>query len=118
MALPSSFIGEITTLAGGINVAPQNNGGGSGMMSGFVPISLEYVTMANPDIILVIAHNNATNIEGSGLLNQLPAWKNLRAVRQEQVYNLPFDTYGINPTVRLGTAVLDLTAIMYPEHYQ
>lgn len=119
MALPSSFIGEITALAGAINVAPQSSGrGGNGMMNGFVPISLEYVTMANPDIILVITHNNATSIEGSGLLNQLPAWQNLRAVRQGQVYNLPFDTYGINPTVRLGTAVLDLSAIMYPEHYQ
>jgi len=118
MALPGSFIGEITQLAGGINVAPKNAAGGNGMMNGFVPISLEYVTMVNPDMILVITHNNATDIEGSGLLRQLPAWKNLRAVRQEQVYNLPFDTYGINPTVRLGHAVLELSSLMYPERYR
>lgn len=118
MALPKSFIGEMTELAGGINVAPKNAAGGNGMMNGFAPISLEYVTMANPDMILVITHNNATAIEGSDLLSKLPAWNSLQAVKNERVYNLPFDTYGINPTVRLGTAVLELSALIYPELYQ
>lgn len=118
MALPTSFIGEMTELAGGINVAPKNAAGGNGMMNGFAPISLEYVTMANPDMILVITHNNATTIEGSDLLSKLPAWNTLQAVKEQRVYNLPFDTYGINPTVRLGTAVLELSSLIYPELYK
>lgn len=118
MALPNSFIGEITELAGGINIAPKNATGGHGMMNGFAPISLEYITMANPDMILVITHNNATSIEGSDLLSKLPAWNTLQAVKKHRVYNLPFDTYGINPTVRLGSAVLELSMLLYPELYQ
>jgi len=118
MALPASFIGEMVELAGGLNVAPKSAKGGSGMMNGFAPISMEYVTMANPDIILVITHNNATQIEGSDLLGKLPAWNSLQAVRNQRVYNLPFETYGINPTVRLGTAVLELSARLYPERFK
>ncbi len=118
MALPDSFVGEMVELAGGFNVAPKNARSSNGMMNGFAPISMEYVTMANPDVILVITHNNATQIEGSDLLGRLPAWNSLQAVRNKRVYNLPFETYGINPTVRLGTAVLELSALLYPEHYQ
>ncbi|QAR33423.1 ABC transporter substrate-binding protein [Geovibrio thiophilus] len=118
MALPSSFIGEIAEFAGGINIAGEDMKGGTGMYSGFVPVSLEYVTMADPDMIFIISHGNKAAPAADGQLMKQPAWSALRAVKSGKVISLPFDTYGINPTVRLGEAVLELSSLIYPEKYK
>ncbi|HAL86725.1 MAG TPA: hypothetical protein DCM31_07615 [Deferribacteraceae bacterium] len=118
MALPASFIGEIAELAGGMNIAGRDMKGGTGMYSGFVPVSLEYVTMADPDMIFIISHGNKSTPAADSQLKKQPAWSALRAVREGKVISLPFDTYGINPTVRLGEAVLELSSLMYPELYK
>lgn len=118
MALPASFIGEIAELAGGINIAGKDMKGGTGMYSGFVPVSLEYVTMADPDMIFIISHANMGMPSEDSQLTKHPAWSTLRAVKNRKVVSLPFDTYGINPTVRLGEAVLELSAPIYPEKYK
>lgn len=118
MALPASFIGEILELAGGINIVSKDTKGGTGMTSGFAPLSLEYVTMANPDMIFIISHGNDTMPKHDDQLLKHPAWSSLKAVREKRVMSLPFDTYGINPTVRLGEAVLELSRLIYAEKYE
>jgi len=116
MALPSSTIGQMVELAGGINIAAGHKSKGLGMMNrGFAPVSLEHVLMKDPDIVFIITHGDEVSPSADRSLIKHPAWKALRAVQNDKVIKLPFDTYGINPTVRTGDAVKELYSIMYEE---
>jgi len=63
----------------------------------------------------IITHGDEVSPSADRSLIKHPAWKALRAVQNDKVIKLPFDTYGINPTVRTGDAVKELYSIMYEE---
>lgn len=117
MALPASFVGKILEMAKGINIAQSGSKGGRGMFSGFAPVSLETVMMEDPAMIFIISHENKISSTADNMLLKQPAWKALTAVQNGKVIKLPFETYGINPTIRLGSAVLELAKQMYPEKF-
>ncbi len=114
MALPDSFIGQLLESAGGLNIAlPAENKSKNAMFKGFVPVSLEYALVKDPDIIFVITHEGGISPVADNTLLLHPAWKGLRAVQAGNVIKLPFATFGINPTVRTGDAVEELAKLMY-----
>ncbi|HCC68802.1 MAG TPA: ABC transporter substrate-binding protein, partial [Nitrospiraceae bacterium] len=43
------------------------------------------------------------------------AWKGLRTVREEKVYQLPYHLFGVNPAVRVTDAIEHLVELLYPE---
>jgi len=118
MALSDSVIGQIVELAGGENIAAGQKSKSHGMARGFIPVSLEYAVMKDPDYVLVITHQDIISPAADKSLMKHPAWKSLKAVQEGRVIMLPFATYGINPTVRLAQAVTDLHKIIYSEQVQ
>ncbi|MCD8553500.1 ABC transporter substrate-binding protein [Seleniivibrio sp.] len=124
MALPDSYAGMMLDMAGGDNIAAgtkaDKNGpmAGSAMSRGFAPVSLENIAMQNPDYIFLINHDNKTQAKNDSSLTKHPAWSGLSAVKNGRVVSLPFETYGNNPTVRTGDAVLRLAKMMYPEQFK
>jgi iron complex transport system substrate-binding protein len=115
MALPESVIGQIVMLAGGENIAAGQKSSTGGVSRGFLPVSLEYAIMKDPDYVFMITHQDIVSPSADKSLLKHPAWKALRAVQENRVVKLPFETYGINPTVRFGDAVEQLHKIMYAE---
>ncbi|ADD67601.1 periplasmic binding protein [Denitrovibrio acetiphilus DSM 12809] len=114
MAMPDSFVGQMLELAGGINIAKDSKEKSKGgMFKGFVPVSLEYTLIQDPDIIFIITHEDLMTPSEDKSLLQHPAWQSLRAVQQGHTIKLPFATYGVNPTVRTGEAVAELSELMY-----
>jgi len=115
MALPESMIGQIVHMAGGDNVAAGKKSKSMGMSRGFIPVSLEYAVMKDPDFIFIITHQDIISPAADKSLLKHPAWKSMRAVREGRTVMLPFATYGINPTVRIAEAVSQLHNIMYAD---
>jgi iron complex transport system substrate-binding protein len=114
MALPDSFVGQMLELAGGINIAADTTEKSKGgMFRGFVPVSLEYALVQDPDLIFIIAHGDAVSPAADSSLTQHPAWKSLRAVQSGNTIKLPFATYGVIPTIRTGDAVEELAGLIY-----
>lgn len=117
MALSDSYVGQMVTLAGGKNIADgSTDKSRGGMFTGFVPVNLEFVMLHDPDIIFIITHEDNISPVADRSLMQHPAWQHLRAVKEEKAVKLPFATYGVNPTVRTGDAVYELSRLIYPEH--
>jgi iron complex transport system substrate-binding protein len=115
MALPSSFAGNLLSMLGAVNIADTQSPG-SGKMT-FVPLSLEYVAKANPDVILLITHgaDERVNDKFQKELAAHPAWKNMQAVKNQRVHKLPYALFAVNPGTQVGMAVELLVKLLYPE---
>lgn len=115
MALPSSFVGNVVDMLGGINIAS----GASPLlgMTQFSPFSMEYLLAKDPDLILLITHGDYDKASKKYIreLSRHPAWKGLRAVREKRLHLLPFELFGVNPAVRVADAVEHIARLMYPE---
>ncbi len=120
MVMPNSYTGMMLSAAGGRNITEgiKQTDEKNKMSAGFLPLNLEYVTAGDPDIIMLINHSNKETAAAGSVLSSSPAWSALRAVKNGKVYNLKFETYGINPTVRTGEAVAELSQMIYPELYK
>ncbi len=78
-----SFLNEIISLAGGVNITGNYAG-----PNGWLPVSPEFVVSRNPDIILVpyySANGQKTAIKS---FEDYPAFKNLQAVKDGHVYSI------------------------------
>ncbi len=115
MALPTSFVGNIVDMLGGINIAS----GASPLlgMTQFSPFSMEYLLAKDPDVIFVITHGDYDKASKKFIreLEGHPAWKGLRAAREKRLHLLPFELFGVNPAVRAADAVEHIARLMYPE---
>lgn len=115
MALPSSFVGNVVDMLGGINIAS----GASPLlgMTQFSPFSMEYLLAKDPDLILLITHGDYDKASKKYIreLSRHPAWKGLRAIREKRLHLLPFELFGVNPSVRVADAVEYIARLMYPE---
>jgi iron complex transport system substrate-binding protein len=81
--LSNSWGGSIVKRAG----ARLITGGVSHDDSGFVRISDEKILTANPDVIIAIPHANSDDIPAvKRFLQDNPAWKDSRAVKNERLY--------------------------------
>jgi iron complex transport system substrate-binding protein len=83
------------------------------------PYSLERLVLSDPDLILITTMGRINKIErrlGADVETN-PAWSNLRAVRDRQVYFLPYHLFTLNPGINYDRAVAYLAKIAYPEVY-
>ncbi len=76
-----SFLNEIISLAGGVNITGNYAG-----PNGWLPVSPEFVVSQNPDIILVPYYSPNGQKAAIKLFENYPAFKNLRAVEDGHVY--------------------------------
>ena len=115
MATPSSFAGDLLQRLGANNIADGQDALSAKMR--YAPLSMEYVTKANPDVILLITHSSDEKV-GEKFRNELavhPAWQGLKAVKENRVHQLPYHLFAINPGTRVGEALEVLSALLYPE---
>ncbi len=76
-----SFLNEIISLAGGVNIAGNYAG-----PNGWLPVSPEFVVSQDPDIILVPYYTPNGGKAAVKAFSEYPAFKNLRAVKEGHVY--------------------------------
>ncbi|WP_040292941.1 ABC transporter substrate-binding protein [Acetonema longum] len=115
MATSNSFAGDLLRRLGAHNMADSKAGLSAKMSS--VPLSLEYVSKSNPDVILLITHSSDTKV-GEKFRAELaghPAWQGLKAVSNNRVHQLPYHLFAVNPGTRVGEAVAVLERLVYPE---
>ncbi|MEO0230247.1 MAG: ABC transporter substrate-binding protein [candidate division WOR-3 bacterium] len=118
MALPNSFVGNIVEMLGADNIAkdvkPLNT------LPQYAPLSLEFVLSKDPDVVLVITHGYDDKVKDK-LKREImdhPAWKGMRAVKEGRIYILPYELFGINPSVRVADAIEYIARLLYPEVFK
>ena len=107
MATKYSFSGNMLNSVGGTNIADFDN-----TLKGlYVPLSMEYITQQNPEVIMVITMGEDT----SGIMDKFKkelqtnmVWKDVSAVQNGRVYQLPPSLFTVNP----GTQIADAAIIM------
>ena len=97
---PGSFIDELVTLAGGVNVAAATG-------QAWPQVSPEWVLARNPQVIVLTLHNKAEVLAR-------PGWNVTEAVRAGRVFEVVPD-----PLVRTGPRLVDgleaLARLLHPE---
>lgn len=105
---------EVLDILNIINVAECQKNGGGGMSS----VSLEQVLKWNPDIIL------SWGAGRGGAYDKIlsdPDWKNIKAVQNQQVYeipNAPFNWFDRPPSISRFLGLKWVTAVVYPDYYK
>lgn len=114
MATANSFAGDLVKRLGGINVTDEQI---TASQLRYVPLSMEFVARANPDVILLITHSTDEKVVGklrSDLIKH-PAWQGVKAVRNNRVEQLPYALFAINPGTQVGEALVILEKLLYPD---
>ena len=96
------------------NVAECPNNGGGGMSN----VSLEQVLSWNPDVILSWGADRGG---GYNIILSSPDWKNINAVKNGTVYeipNYPFNWFDRPPSISRFLGLKWLTATLYPDYYK
>lgn len=120
MALSNTFVGGLGKMLGAENIADSASSGDKNMtngMPGYVPVNLEYVVQANPDMIFLVTMASAEKVSSKFRQEfvEQPAWKSVKAVNEGQVFQLDYGLFAVNPTVRVPQAVEQLGKLLYPE---
>ncbi|EGO64523.1 ABC transporter substrate-binding protein [Acetonema longum] len=117
MILSGTFTGDLMKRLGGDNVADQAEKSGPMAGSGYVPLSLEFVSKANPEVILFITHSADDKVEAKfrAELAAHPAWKGMKAVKENRVHKLPYHLFAINPGTRMAEATDVLAGLLYAD---
>lgn len=114
MALPNSFVGNIVDMLGADNIAkelkPLNT------LPQYAALSPEFVLSKDPDAVLVITHGYGDKVKEK-LKREImdhPAWKGMRAVKEDRIYILPYELFGVNPSIRVADAIEHIARLLYP----
>ena len=107
MSTAKSFAGDLLRRLGGNNVAAE---AGKDKDSSYLPLSMEYLTKQNPDVIMVI-----TMGDGAAVMQKLrqdmkanAVWNEISAVQNGRVYQLPSNLFTVNP----GTHIIEAMQLM------
>lgn len=111
MATSASFAGDLLQRLGGENIADSTDR--TGQAQGFVPLSMEYIAKADPEVIFLITHS--MNGAMGDQFAQDPVWKDIRAVKNQRVYLLPSPLFAVNPGTRIGEALEVMADSLYAE---
>lgn len=113
IATEKSYVGNLVELAGGHNVYTDYEGDESGVVS----INPEDMLLKNPDKIFIFAHYNEEEafaaMEEDLATNS--TWQYYDAVKNDQVYFLSSDLFGMSATMKWTDAVEYLRPIFYGE---
>lgn len=110
VATEKSYIGNLVSLAGGVNVAEDAK-------VEFLASNTEYLQKSNPDIILRAAHGMPDEVikmfDEEFKKNDI--WKHFDAVKNGQVYDLPEELFGTTANLSAAEALRTLLPMLYPE---
>jgi iron complex transport system substrate-binding protein len=115
--LDGSIAGNVANILKLNNIAADNVPAGESADA--LPFSMEKLVERDPDCIFIAftgdLANNGKRLHETVQMN--PAWSELRAVRDKQVFFLPMELFLLNPGIRYDEAVLYLAKLAYPEIY-
>jgi iron complex transport system substrate-binding protein len=103
-------------LTGGVNVAKTDILQGKGMTG----VSLEQIYRWNPDLILVWS-GNFDGMDSYREIRSSTAWQNLKAVKQNAVYQVPWRPFGWidrPPGINRIIGAVWLANLLYPDLFQ
>lgn len=103
-ALDNSLYGDILKAAGGNNIAAKFPA--MEKYPTYAALSAEKIVEGNPQIIMLITHADAEQVKAGfeQQMNQDAAWKNLDAVKNNQIIILPADLFD-NPGTQIVEAL-------------
>ncbi len=109
---PSSFIGELITLAGGENVFDD-------VEIAYPQVSEEILIQRNPDVILLPRSKKGRSdpAEVTRKLGEQPGWKQMKAVKNKRVYLIEEDFIS-RPGPRVVLGLQKVAQVLYPEAFQ
>lgn len=111
IATSNSYTGNLVEKLGGVNVASDL---AKGSPTPYLPFSLETIADLNPDVILRLTHvspelsKKAFDEEFSKRF-----WTNIDAVKNERVYDLDPNYFGVTANLRVMKALEALAEILY-----
>lgn len=110
VATPHSYVGSLVALAGGENVYSDSD-------ELFLNANTEDMLARDPDIILRTSHALPDEVMAmfAQEFSTNDIWKHFRAVKEQRVYDLAYDRFGMSATFAYPQALFDLRAIFY-EH--
>ncbi len=109
-ATEHSYVGSLVKMAGAVNVYREEG-------ADFITANTEDMLKRDPDIILRTAHALPEEVMEmfSEEFKTNDIWKNFRAVKEEKVYDLPYDKFGMSATFDYPEALNTLDKIFYEE---
>lgn len=107
MATKNSFGGDLLRRLGGENIADSVK---NPTDSAYIPMSMEYISKANPERIMLITMGNPGKIEANlkKQFTENPVWKDISAVKNGKIYRLPANLFTVNP----GTHIIQSMQLM------
>lgn len=87
----------------------------AGNKPGFVTLDMEEISRTDADEILIVTHGLTRNMSRQFLdeLQAKPAWRQVKAVREGHVHELPGELFASNPNVRTADAIAYLAEVLY-----
>ncbi len=112
VATESSYVGDLTKLAGGTNVY------GDGEGQDFVNVSIEDMLSKDPDIILRTAHAYPEEVKKyfkeEFASNEI--WQRFRAVKNKKVYDLDHNSFGMSANFNYKKGLESLEEVLYGDN--
>ena len=108
-----SYAGEMARMLGARNITTTMN---VPLNVQTIPLSMENVLAANPQVILRISHGNAEEMQRmfEREFTQNPLWGTMSAVQNGRVIDLPVDLFFSNPGLTMIDALEQLARVLYP----
>lgn len=111
----NSMVGKMLSDLGALNIADE------GQMDNekTVIFSLEKIIEKDPDVILyqTMGSQDKAVKKIHEMFMDNPAWKDLKAVKEERVFELPKDLFTYKPNERFAESYLTLAKILYPDAF-
>ncbi len=104
-----SYVGNLLDICGGNNIFSEGN-------SSYIPVNIEEIIKANPDKILVMTH--AVPDEAKKMVAQeltKSSWQNINAVKNDKVFYLDNDYFGMSANLKAIEALDLLGDILYEQ---
>lgn len=81
----------------------------------YVPLNMETIVEANPDVILLVAHGDPTAVakQFEDDVKKNGVWEKLNAFKNGKMLTLDYNLYGVASLVKAPDAYKDLAAILY-----
>lgn len=110
VATEKSYVGDLVKEAGGINVYRDQD-------KAFINANTEDIKNKEADVILRCSHALPDQVMEmfDQEFKENDIWKHLKAVKQNEVYNLSYNLFGMSAKFNYKDALRDLEIILYPK---
>lgn len=107
-----TYAGSLAKNLGALNVVSND----LKLTETYVPISMESVVAADPDVILLVAHGDPTAVANKFEedVKKSGAWENLKAFKNNNLKTLDYNLFGIASLSNAPAAYKELAQILYP----